>query len=462
MDRILAVLVLIGLMTPPSASLAQAAGAGSNVLTVADIGELLDRNVSEAEILVRVRAASCVHSRLATPSRQLASRGASLALVRAVEQKPCTDSEEPSGVDCTVGCVEVARDLMRQTSGTSDPTELGTQRSSSLTARDVRIFAILRPRCVMGTEESCLLFAVHALRVAGDSATRRARGADILPRFRDACSFGWYYACTLAGLMYVRGEAAPSQPDESASTLFKRACDRGELSGCWHLAEAIRTGSAQTPTDPIAAAELYDENCRRGEGRSCQFLGMAALGSGLLPLAPDSTAARQLLDRACTLGRSRACSYAGWLFMQGRGGDRDVRNASRTLSAACEGGEALACSNLGVLLARTQPAAADRGQVLDLYIRACTLGDDRGCVNLSNVVSLQAGQGEAEERASTAYESACDRGSAKGCWYLSQVPSASPSTPQRARRVRSIVEKACALGEKLACSSLTSKRRKLP
>lgn len=79
-------------------------------------------------------------------------------------------------------------------------------------------------------------------------------------------------ACNAYGLMYELGESVAKDPSRAVS-LYRQACEGGELVGCTNLGFMYQTGSGVTQ-DADRANGLYQVACEGGEMLACNSLGL--------------------------------------------------------------------------------------------------------------------------------------------------------------------------------------------
>ena len=176
-----------------------------------------------------------------------------------------------------------------------------------------------------------------------------------------------------------------------AAVLYKKACDGGEMLGCFNL------GNLEDKKGNLArAAVLYKKACNGGYMGGCSNLGILEMEKGNLPRAAT------LWKKACDGGDMLGCFNLG--ILEDKKGN--LPRAAVLYKKACDGGHIGGCYNLGNLEGKKGNLA--RASVL--YKKACDGGDIGGCYNLG---ILEDKKGNLA-RAAVLYKKACDGGQNEG------------------------------------------------
>jgi len=103
-------------------------------------------------------------------------------------------------------------------------------------------------------------------------------------------------------------EAYKNNDFKSASTLYKKACDGGNVQGCGNLAFLYQTGQG-VKQDYFKASTLYKKACDGSIYVGCLNLGILyAMGKGV---GQSSSKAKALFKKACDGGEALGCeNYA--------------------------------------------------------------------------------------------------------------------------------------------------------
>ena len=88
--------------------------------------------------------------------------------------------------------------------------------------------------------------------------------------FKKACDGGNMRGCFNLGIMYEEGNGAEKDFSKAAE-LFKKACDGGNMNGCYNLGTIYANGN-DVEKDFSKAAELFKKACDGGEMNGCRSL----------------------------------------------------------------------------------------------------------------------------------------------------------------------------------------------
>ena len=122
---------------------------------------------------------------------------------------------------------------------------------------------------------------------------------------------------------------------ERGAAFFKRACELGEIDGCYRpervgcesgIAEAcLKLASIYESSDKERAAGFHARACLLGQSDAC------ARGASAL-------------EMLCSDGDGRACERLGRLYADGRALGKDFSRAASLLGKACKLGVRTACA----------------------------------------------------------------------------------------------------------------------
>lgn len=119
-----------------------------------------------------------------------------------------------------------------------------------------------------------------------------------------ACSNNVASACNEAGRSYELGIGV-TRSGVAANTFYRKACDLGEINGCYNAAYLLETGGAGR-RDVGCALALYRLACEQGNhGQSCLNIGLI-YKSGI-DVPRDEDRAREAFKRACDAGHAGGC-----------------------------------------------------------------------------------------------------------------------------------------------------------
>ncbi len=149
---------------------------------------------------------------------------------------------------------------------------------------------------------------------------------------------------------------------------------------------------------------------------------------------------REISQELCERGRAEGCMVRGWLYLGGRGEERDEARAKEYLGRACEGGSAVGCHNLAALY-------GEDAKALSLYEKACTLGANKSCAK-AGLIHSNAGD---ESAASGFWERACNGGNADACAFLARDFELGEGAKQDKNKAKELYAKACQMGDGVSC-----------
>ena len=107
---------------------------------------------------------------------------------------------------------------------------------------------------------------------------------------------------------------------DKAFESFKKACDGGEMNGCYNLGVMYTNGNG-VEKDFSKAVELFKKACDGGEMLGCSNLGfMYAHGNGV---EKNEQKAVELLKKACDGGNMNGCRNLDIIYAKGNGAEKD-------------------------------------------------------------------------------------------------------------------------------------------
>jgi hypothetical protein len=165
-----------------------------------------------------------------------------------------------------------------------------------------------------------------------------------------------------------------------ALDLFRKACEAGDVGGCYDLARVLDTGRGRRPDERVAA-ELYRRACDAGHGGSCAELGRRAKEGLGVPRDPKRAAA--LYAIACRQDEwTEPWPAGGVLIAESELKADNARSQATREAIGAAGANGLdepagACLRLGLILERDE--VRDSGRAAEAYRRACSLGSKDAC-----------------------------------------------------------------------------------
>jgi TPR repeat protein len=197
----------------------------------------------------------------------------------------------------------------------------------------------------------------------------------------------------------------------------------------------------------------FQNDCREGDARSCQELGIAYdAGGTCLPKNADK--ATEFSRKAITLyqaycdhdGTAAACQQVGIAYDAGRVVTRDASKATAAFKKAitiyqeaCDGGKADACQELGVTYGdgslgvprNGRKANEFYGQAARIYQNACNEQNANACLQLSGAYDMGTGVPKDAVKASAFLDKACKLGHTLSC-LLQNTPDRGLNRPPAA------------------------------
>ena len=134
---------------------------------------------------------------------------------------------------------------------------------------------------------------------------------------------------------------------------------------------------------------------------------------GASDVKKDKAQAATLLERGCENGSVEACTIAGYHWLSGEFGEKNVEKSIPLLQKSCDGGDAKSCNTVAEV-----KALAALGPV-DSWASKCDADDNKACLALG--AALEEGKNGLAKDAKAAgkhYKKACDLKNADGCTSL--------------------------------------------
>ncbi|TPV96331.1 MAG: sel1 repeat family protein [Myxococcales bacterium FL481] len=214
-------------------------------------------------------------------------------------------------------------------------------------------------------------------------------------------------------------------------------------------ARALARGEGRE-ADPEAAARMFRDLCREGDGESCFAYG-EAMERGLGADADEAAALDKFL-KACEAGYLLGCTKAGLATLAGRGTEPNPSRAGDVLRQACVAGEVYACARWAVMQQRGELGRVDLHAAAQTWRQACDLSA-AFCDEFGDILRVGDVVPREPALAAARYDEACERGEAYGCRALGgMLASGDASGFPDLERARAAFSKACALGDRPACA----------
>ncbi|MEL7130490.1 MAG: tetratricopeptide repeat protein, partial [Pseudomonadota bacterium] len=162
-----------------------------------------------------------------------------------------------------------------------------------------RAVQLARNACNAGNTTACYYLASWG-EGAGIPSEQIQKG---LGGIEYSCQLGEAQSCVSAGLAYKQGYGV--RADRAKALQFQeRACDLGNLDGCYNFGATLVAGGSTA--EKARAAQIFEEACDAGEMWSCASHGQN-LYLGLDGVAKNRRAGRRLLRESCEAGAPLGC-----------------------------------------------------------------------------------------------------------------------------------------------------------
>lgn len=249
-----------------------------------------------------------------------------------------------------------------------------------------------------------------------------------------------------AGVLKAPSSAAQARAVE----VYRKGCDRGELSECYFLADARERGTG-TAVDSGAASKGYEDICKRSAQALCWVHLSWRLRGGDISHAEE---VRASLQKLCDGKHPAACEWLAYMYERGIGGERDLKRARDLYGWACgPGGDSSACESLGWL----DWGQGRKREAVDRLRASCDRGNNNACVDVGIALRADDFSGKLDKstraEAESLYTRACERGFVRGCVALAEVLH-DPIQREGRDKLRATYRAACDLGLAQACQRL--------
>jgi TPR repeat protein len=211
---------------------------------------------------------------------------------------------------------------------------------------------------------------------SGESLYDQKRYEEAWAMLRKACEGGEMVGCYDLGAAYYIGGHGVGQDYAQARSFYQKACDGGHMDGCCMLGTLYQNSQGVT-LDYAQARTFYQKACNGGQMDGCSQLGtLYESGQGV---AQDYAQARTFYQKACNGGQMDGCFSLGALYDHGHGETQDFVQARRLFQKACEGGNMYGCYGLGHLYLYGQGIEKDTEKAKQLFNKACSMGEQTAC-----------------------------------------------------------------------------------
>ena len=226
---------------------------------------------------------------------------------------------------------------------------------------------------------------------AGNGVAPDYEGA--LKHFRNAVAAGSRKALNNIGMMYLRGEGGPLDPQE-ATWWFRMAADAGEPVAMNNLGIMYLNGQG-VAQDYAEAMTWFGKAAEAGNVGAMNQLGaMYYVGKGV---AQDYVEAMKWALKAAEAGDLVATLQLGIMYLNGQGVARDYAEALKWFYKGAEAGDSGAMSEIGSMYASGEAVAKDEVEAADWYRKAADAGNAVAMRNLGSM--YENGQGVTQDHA---------------------------------------------------------------
>ncbi len=142
--------------------------------------------------------------------------------------------------------------------------------------------------------------------------------------YNRSCELGRAHACSELGELVERRHD-PIPGEQSPEAYLTRGCDNGDPEGCFWLAEDDLPRKGE-PTEDVYV--LLDRSCEGEYGEGCDRLAQVHLDR---KTSFDNEIAARHLDTACDNGFYEGCRTLGYMYLKGKGVEKDRQEARQLL-----------------------------------------------------------------------------------------------------------------------------------
>ena len=196
--------------------------------------------------------------------------------------------------------------------------------------------SIVSPRMV-GSASAMLAVLALLAHSYPEASFAQAQELHTPAQLEKACTRSYVVACVELGQLILEN-ATTEKEAARAVKLWQKACDGGNVDGCFNLGNSYKPGVLQVGKDVSRAITLYEKACRGGLPAGCEYFDStltrqadeaanASFKAGAkIDESASALAARAYapLLAACDRGAPLACMSLGTAYMSGDGVDRDT------------------------------------------------------------------------------------------------------------------------------------------
>ena len=208
--------------------------------------------------------------------------------------------------------------------------------------------------------------------------------------YKSACDGGEANGCTDLGADYLRGQGVAKNYDQALSVLQK-GCDGGDAQGCFKIG-VMYARALGVKQDYGQAGTFFKKACDSDIPTMdiCNAVGEEFDDPG--SMKRDYSLARTYYQKACDGENMTACKSLSFLYLDGKGGEKNVEQYISYAKKACEGGDAESCDDLGWKYFKgIGEIGRDYGQARVLLEKACDGGFLGACMGVGSIYAAGLG-----------------------------------------------------------------------
>jgi len=229
-----------------------------------------------------------------------------------------------------------------------------------------------------------------------------------------------------------------------------------------------------------ALSRFLDSNCRLGNGKACNTLGVryadgndlqkdldraheylglgCAAGEGIACInsafyGASPTEQMSVARRGCELKSPLSCAWYGKWLLESHSLD-DHPKGIQNLEFACNGGSGLGCWQLGEAYEEGLGVSKDEAKAVELQTRSCTYSFAAGCIALGNHLANGVGRPANPKLALKSYEVGCKLDAKSGCYALGFAYARGIGGEKDLKTARVHWARSCDAGHAEACRML--------
>lgn len=158
---------------------------------------------------------------------------------------------------------------------------------------------------------------------------------------------GYSPSCFNLGKLYLGGRGV-EQNDAAATSLFKKSCDGGHNSGCYHQALLMYLNATPKASPPAPSSSSSSSSATPVEGKSS--VTPTTIPTPTTAQKKVQAEALKIMEKNCTANNdSESCYFAGSFFVKKDSEQRNPNKSIEYFTKSCSSNHAPSCFNLAVL-----------------------------------------------------------------------------------------------------------------